>query len=130
MNEYVQTGLNCYECGVIARTLCEAINDLLEEFLAFVANLDYLSREVKPPLTLSMVCVEARPATRTMAILSRVVSAVWGKKGGDLLNALHRLMTLNYSGDERGNELLQHFLTKCGAPYAKMLQTVSSVPWD
>ena len=130
VNEYVQAGLNCYECGVIARTLCEAINDLLEEYLAFVANLDYLSREVKPPLTLSMVCVEARPATRTMAILSRVVSAVWGKKGGDLLNALHRLMTLNYSGDEKGNELLQHFLTKCAAPYGKMLQTVSSVPWD
>jgi hypothetical protein len=142
VNQYVQTCLNCYESGLIARTLCDAINKLLREYLAFVDNLNYLSYEVEPQsreddnghrklwLTGSMVLVEARPAIRTMAILSRVVSAVSGKKGGELLNALHRLMSLNYSGDETGNKLLQHFLAKCATPYAKMLRSVSNVHWD
>jgi hypothetical protein len=139
VNQYVQTCLNCYESGVIARTLCDAINKLLKEYLAFVSNLDFLSYDVDPQyreddnyhrkqgLTGSMVLVEARPAIRTMTILSRVVSAVSGKKGGELLNALHRLMSLNYSGDETGNKLLQHFLAKCATPYAEMLRSVSFV---
>ena len=146
VNQYVQTCLNQYEFGVIARTLCEAMNEFLKEYLSLVTNLDYLSREVehfpssmgtvaadgtttnptsKQWLTVSMVYVEARPAIRTMSILSRIVSTVRGKKGGELLNALHRLMSLNYSGDEKGHVLIQHFLTKCAVPYAKMLQTVS-----
>jgi hypothetical protein len=146
VNQYVQSCLNQYEFGVIARTLCEAMNEFLKEYLSLVTNLDYLSREVehlpssmgtvaadgtttnptsKQWLTVSMVYVEARSAIRTMSILSRIVSTVRGKKGGELLNALHRLMSLNYSGDEKGHALIQHFLTKCAVPYAKMLQTVS-----
>mmetsp|Transcript_30088 Transcript_30088/g.63820 ORF Transcript_30088/g.63820 Transcript_30088/m.63820 type:complete len:1034 (+) Transcript_30088:2-3103(+) len=142
VNQYVQTCLNHYECGVIARTLCEAMSGLLEEYLGFVANLDYLSREGEPllstatatatdnndngprqQLTMSMVHVHARPSIRTMAILSQVVSTVHGKKGGELLNSLHSLMTLNYSGDEKGNALLQLLLTKCASPYANMLSS-------
>ena len=151
VNQYVQTCLNQYEFGVIVRTLCEAMNEFLKEYLSFVTNLDYLSREVenlpssmgtgaaggttthpmsKQWLTVSRVYVESRPAIRTMSILSRVVSNVRGKKGGELLNALHRLMSLNYSGDEKGRALIQHFLTKCAVPYAKMLQTVSCINWQ
>lgn len=74
VNQYVSACLNHYECGVIARTLCEAINSLLEEYLAFVANLDYLSREPAREgggrLAMSMVHVHAQPSIRTMAILS------------------------------------------------------------
>ena len=151
VNQYVQTCLNQYEFGVIARTLCEAMNEFLKEYLSFVTNLDYLSREVenlpssmgtgaaggttthpmsKQWLTVSRVYVESRPAIRTMSILSRVVSNVRDKKGGELLNALRRLMSLNYSGDEKGRALIQHFLTKCAVPYAKMLQTVSCINWQ
>jgi len=128
VNQYVQSCLNHYECGVIARALCEAIGKLLEEYLAFVANLDYLSRGGEPSmdgsrLTMSMVHVHARPSIRTMAILAQVTSAVQGKKGGELLNALYNLVALNYSGDEKANELLQHLLTECAAPYANMLRS-------
>ena len=134
VNRYVSSCMNHYECGVIARTLCEAINDLLEEYLAFVSNLDYMTRDNEPAnatttsgggqqLTLSMVHVHAQPSIRTMAILSQVVSTVSGKKGGELLNSLYNLMSLNYSGDEKGHKLLEHLLTKCAAPYANMLQS-------
>jgi len=123
VNQYVQTCLNQYECGVVARTLCEGINELLVEYLAFVSNLDYLSREGNHQMTMSNVHVHARPSIRTMAILSQVVSTVRGKKGGELLNVLYNLMTLNYSGDEKGNELCQYLLTRCAAPYANMLSS-------
>mmetsp|Transcript_19097 Transcript_19097/g.45864 ORF Transcript_19097/g.45864 Transcript_19097/m.45864 type:complete len:243 (+) Transcript_19097:2-730(+) len=106
VNRYVQMCLNQYETGLIARTLCETINELLEEYLAFVSNLDYLSREGEEPpslddvnngtgqrkqqqrqrLTISMVHVHARPAIRTMAILGQVVSAVQGKNHQQILS--------------------------------------------
>ncbi|KAL7540819.1 hypothetical protein ACHAXR_010403 [Thalassiosira sp. AJA248-18] len=132
VNRYVASCLNHYECGVIARALCEAMNVLLEEYLVFVSNLDYMSRwgeesivddDQRKQLTMSMVHVHTQPSIRTMAILSQVVSTVRGKKGGELLNSLYSLMSLNYSGNEKGSELLQHLLTKCAAPYANMLQS-------
>ena len=135
VNQYVQTCLNRHECGVVARCLCEAMYELLGEYLAFVSKLDYLSREGEPifepdggngsrkQLTISMVHVHARPSIRTMSILAQVVAVVRGTKGGELLNALHGLMSLNYSGDKKGGELLQHLLSRCAAPYAAMLQT-------
>jgi len=134
VNQYVQTCLNRPECGVVARCLCEAMNELLEEYLALVSKLDYLAREGEPffdhdgsgsrkQLTISMVQVHARPSIRTMSILAQVVSVVGGKKGGELLNSLRGLLSLNYSGDVKGGELLQHLLSRCAAPYANMLQT-------
>lgn len=134
VNQYVQTCLNRPECGVVARCLCEAMNELLEEYLALVSKLDYLAREGEPffdhdgsgsrkQLTISMVHVHARPSIRTMSILAQVVSVVGGKKGGELLNSLRGLLSLNYSGDVKGGELLQHLLSRCAAPYANMLQT-------
>ena len=128
VNQYVSSCLNHYECGVIARTLCEAIGKLLEEYLAFVSSLDYLSHEPLSAnndnaLTMSMAYFRTQPSIRIMAILGHIVSTVRGKKGGELLNSLYNVTTLNYSGDEKANELLQHLLAKCAAPYANMLQS-------
>ena len=53
VNQYVQTSLAQYECGVVARTLCEGMNELLVEYLGFVSNLDYLAREGEPLLSSS-----------------------------------------------------------------------------
>lgn len=126
VNEYVSTCLGSYECGIIARALCEAMGKLLQEYLAFVSKLDYQSREPYVDgrtLTMSMVHVLAQPSIRTMSILYHVVLVVQDKKGGTLLNALQNLKALNYTGDEKGNEILTHLLNTCAVPYSRMLKT-------
>ena len=126
VNQYVASTLNHYECGVIARVLCESMGSLLEEYLTFVSNLNYLLHEQPTggrKLTMSMVYVHVQPSIRTMSVLYQVVAAVQDKKGGALLSSLQNLMTSHYTGDEKGNGILTLLLNKCAAPYARMLQS-------
>ena len=126
VNQYVSSCLGVYECGIVTRSLCEAINKLLREYLEFVANLNYLLREGDRDgknISLSMVYVNSQPSIRTMAVLFQVVSTVRGKKGGELLNSLQNLMTLHYTGDAKGSEVLSFLLMECAAPYAQMMQS-------
>ena len=128
VNQYVSSCLGMYECGIVTRTLCEAINKLLQEYLAFVANLNYLLREETgtdegKSISMSMVYVNSQPSIRTMAVLYQVVSTARGKKGGELLNALKNLMSLHYVGDAKGSEVMSFLLMECAAPYARMMQS-------
>jgi gamma-tubulin complex component 2 len=126
VNQFVSSCLGVYECGIVTQSLCEAINKLLREYLEFVANLNYLLRKADPHgknISLSMVYVNSQPSIRTMAVLYQVVSTVRSKKGGELLNALQNLMTLHYTGDAKGSEILSFLLVECAAPYARMMQS-------
>ncbi|KAL3800818.1 hypothetical protein HJC23_001655 [Cyclotella cryptica] len=126
VNNYVQSCLCNYECGIIARALSEAMGKLLQEYLAFVSNLDYELREpssIRKPLSMTMVHVRVQPASRTMSILYHVVYTVQGKKGGDLLNALQRLAKFHYSGDGKCNEILSHLMNVCAVQYTRMLKS-------
>jgi len=126
VNQYVSSCLGMYECGIVTRTLCEAINKLLREYLEFVANLNYLLREAgtdDKTISMSMVYVNSQPSIRTMAVLYQVVSTARGKKGGELLNALQNLMSLHYVGDAKGSEVMSFLLMECAAPYARMMQS-------
>ena len=126
VNQYVSSCLWMYECGIVTRTLCEAINKLLREYLEFVANLNYLLREAgtdDKTISMSMVYVNSQPSIRTMAVLYQVVSTARGKKGGELLNALQNLMSLHYVGDAKGSEVMSFLLMECAAPYARMMQS-------
>ena len=126
VNHYVSSCLGMYECGIVTRTLCEAINKLLREYLEFVANLNYLLREADTDgknISMSMVYVNSQSSIRTMTVLYQVVSTVRGKKGGELLNALQNLLSLHYIGDAKGSEVLSFLLVECAAPYARMMQS-------
>jgi gamma-tubulin complex component 2 len=126
VNSYVQSCLCNYECGIIARALCEAMAKLLQEHLDFVSNLDQQLQkgtEDGKPLSMTMVHARTRTAHRTMSTLYQVVYAVQGKKGGDLLNSLQRLSKYNYSGDSKCNEILSHLLSVCAVHYARMLKS-------
>ena len=127
VNQYVSACLGMYECGLVTRTLCEAINKLLREYLEFVAELNYLNQEVGADdgtsISMSMVYVKSQSSIRTMAVLYQVVSTARGKKGGELLNALQNLMSLHYIGDAKGSKVMSFLLMECAAPYARMMQS-------
>ncbi len=126
VNQYVESTLCYYECGVIARILCESIGYLLQEYLAFLSNLNYSLHDQHAEgmnVSMSMIHVQMKPSIRTMAVLARIVNTVQGKKGGALLVALQNLMSKHYSGDEKGNEIILQLLNKCAAPYARMMQS-------
>eukprot|EP00956_Cyclotella_meneghiniana_P015803 scaffold24550_cov60-Cyclotella_meneghiniana.AAC.8 len=127
VNNYVQSCLCHYECGIMARALCEAMGKLLQEHLDFVLSLNQQLQEGTKndgkPLSMTMVHALTRPADRTMSTLYQVVYAVQGKKGGDLLNSLQKLCKYNYSGDSKFNEVLNHLLSVCAVHYARMLKS-------
>ncbi|KAL7443740.1 hypothetical protein ACHAXM_009023, partial [Skeletonema potamos] len=126
VNQYVSSCLGMYECGIVTRSLCEAINKMLREYLELVANLNYLLREAGTDgknISMSMVYVNSQSSIRTMAVLYQVVSTARGKKGGELLNALQNLMSMHYTGDAKGSEVLSFLLMECAAPYARMMQS-------
>jgi gamma-tubulin complex component 2 len=126
VNKYVQSCLCNYECGIMARALCEAISKLLQEHLDFVNSLDQQLRqgnEDGKPLSMTMVHARTRHAHRTMSTLHDVVYAIQGKKGGDLLNSLQRLSKYQYSGNAKCNEILTHLLSVCAVHYSHMLKS-------
>ncbi|KAL7545825.1 hypothetical protein ACHAWF_009175 [Thalassiosira exigua] len=124
VRHYVASALDAAECGAVARALCEAIDDLLSEYLSFVAELDRRRRDpAAAGLTLSDAHVRSRPAVRTVATLSDVAAAARDKRGGALLNALRELQALNCAGDGRSDELLDRLQEAAAAPYADMLRS-------
>jgi len=126
VNRYVESTLCYYECGVIARILCESIGYILQEYLAFVSNLNYSLHEEHTDgikVSMSMIHVQIKPSIRTMSVLARIVNTVQGKKGGALLVSLQNLMAKHYNGDEKGNEIILQLLNKCAAPYARMMRS-------
>ena len=127
VNNYVQSCLCHYECGIMTRALCEAMGKLLQEHLDFVLSLNQQlqqgTKDDGKPLSMTMVHALTRPADRTMSTLYQVIFVVQGKKGGDLLNALQKLCKYNYSGDGKFNEVLNHLLRVCAVHYARMLKS-------
>lgn len=126
VNTYVESCLCNYECGIMARALCEAMGKLVQEHKDFVMGLEHQLNDGNDDgksLSMTMVHARTRAAHRTMSALYQVVYAVQRKKGGDLLNSLQKLVKYNYSGDRQCNEMLTHLLRVCAVHYGHMLKS-------
>jgi len=112
-----------YEYGFVVQAVCEAFDELLQDYLVFAAEMEQLLRqdEDTDAMTMNKLHVYVQSPLRRMHVLERVISAVQGRKGGSLLNALHELKTRVFAGDGIAQEVLDILLQKGSVPFFNML---------
>ena len=122
VNSFVSARLGRYEYGMVAHALVEAVDLLLQEYLAFATHMEALYLRPATGLTLSKLFVLVQPSVRTMEVLRRTAEVVASLKGGALLNAVTSLMEDEFLGDAKAQEVLSYLLDNASIPYLAMLR--------
>jgi gamma-tubulin complex component 2 len=115
-----------YEFGKAMHAFCEALDGLLEDYVAFVAQLERQHRQggiISDALTMKSIYFQITPPLHSMSILEHATKAVREKKGGALINALRSLGTRVYMGDLVAKKVLTILHEKASVPYTSMLTT-------
>jgi gamma-tubulin complex component 2 len=115
-----------YEYGRVMQAFCEGLDTFLQQFVAFVAQLEQKIRKpssTNVPFTMKSIHFEITPLLHSMSILEHTTKAVCNKRGGSLINALQSLEKRVYMGDTVAKDLLGTLLDQASVPYAEMLST-------
>ena len=115
-----------YEYGRVMQAFCEGLDTFLQQFVAFVAQLEHKIRKpssTNGPFTMKSIHFEITPLLHSMSILEHTTKAVCNKRGGSLINALRSLEKRVYMGDTVAKDLLGTLLDQASVPYAEMLST-------
>jgi gamma-tubulin complex component 2 len=115
-----------YEYGRVMQAFREGLDTFLQQFVAFVAQLEHKIRNpssTNGPFTMKSIHFEITPLLHSMSILEHTTKAVCNKRGGSLINALRSLEKRVYMGDTVAKDLLGTLLDQASVPYAEMLST-------
>ena len=114
-----------YEYGRVMQALCEGLDELLQDYVNFVAQLERQYREYSKSdqLTMKTVYFQITPSLHSMSILEHATKAVWDKKGGALINTLWSLDKRYYMGDVVAKKVLGILLAKASVPYMEMMSS-------
>eukprot|EP00923_Selenidium_pygospionis_P055558 GHVN01096779.1.p1 GENE.GHVN01096779.1~~GHVN01096779.1.p1 ORF type:complete len:1401 (+),score=148.75 GHVN01096779.1:267-4205(+) len=107
------------EHGLAQQALCAAIRSLLKEFQVRLAQLETLHRSAQ--LTLQKLWFFLQPTRVTFDVLRRVAVRGVGKRGGELLNAIHDI-AVQLSSTDVARRLCDFLLEKTAAPLCAMLE--------
>lgn len=112
-----------YEYGRVMQAFCEALDALLQDYVNFVARLEWEFRKYAKADTLTMKSIyyQITPSLHSMSILESATLAVSECKGGELINALWALDTRSYLGDSVAKKVLGILLEKASEPYMEMM---------
>ena len=112
-----------YEYGQVMQAFCERLDLYLQQFVTFIAKLEYSTRKPPPTGTLTMknIHFEITPLLHSMSILEQTTKTVHNKKGGALINALRSLEKTVYMGDTVAKDILGTLVDQASVPYAEML---------
>jgi len=116
-----------YEFGRIVQALCQAVDDLLQEYDRDMVSisLEFRNSQIvgETPLTLNNLFVRVQGHRHTLSILDRVVLEAKVKKGGCLLNAIRDLKLRMFVGDSQAQAILHLLLDRSSVPYMAILQS-------
>ena len=123
VQHFVNSHLPGYEYGQAMHGLCEVLDEIVREYLAFLASieLDYRSSEGEGSY-LRRLQVAVRPWMRTMVVLQKATDAARPYKGGALINALWQLKRSAFDGDAIAGPMLDRMIAKASGPYMKALE--------
>ncbi len=112
-----------YEYGRVMQAFCEALDALLQDYVNFVAHLEWEFRKYTKAesLTMKSIYYQITPSLHSMSILENATVAVSECKGGELINALWSLDTRSYMGDSVAKKVLGILLQKASEPYMDMM---------
>eukprot|EP00934_Nitzschia_sp_Nitz4_P005716 Nitzschia sp. Nitz4//scaffold61_size107673//88660//92289//NITZ4_004251-RA/size107673-augustus-gene-0.118-mRNA-1//1//CDS//3329555758//5706//frame0 len=112
-----------YEYGRVMQAFCEALDSLLQDYVRFVAQLDWELRKhaSADSLTMKTIYYQITPSLHSMSILEHAVQAVGEVKGGALINKLYNLDKRSYMGDTVAKKVLGILLDKATVPYMEMM---------
>jgi gamma-tubulin complex component 2 len=113
-----------YEYGQVMQAFCEGLDGLLQDYVAFVAQIERQYRKAGTKLdsvTMKSVYFQITTSIHSMSILEHATKAVCEKKGGALINALRALDTRVYMGDVVAKKVLGILIEKSSIPFMRMM---------
>lgn len=114
-----------YEFGRVLQALCQAIDEMLQEYLRDIVAISHEYRNShlvgEIGLTLNNLFVKVQQPRHQLSIVERVILEAKTKKGGCLLNALRELKMRMFVGDSQAQGILQHLLDRSSVPYMEIL---------
>jgi hypothetical protein len=126
VSNFVSSHLPGYEFGSMMQSLCETMDRLVQDYVAFVAGLEQQYRQSSGSSTSSFTMRElqvlVQPSLHAMSVLRHAMEAVRDKKGGALVNALRELRVHAYHSDVAGDRILGILLDNASVPYMDMLR--------
>lgn len=116
-----------YEFGRVSQALCQAIDEMLQDYLRDVVAIsqEYRNAQLagKIGLTLNNLFVKVQQPRHTLSIVERVILEAKTKKGGCLVNALRELKMRMFVGDSQAQGILDHLLDRSSVPYMEILNS-------
>jgi gamma-tubulin complex component 2 len=125
VSNFVSSHLPGYEFGSMMQSLCETVDRLVQDYVAFVAGLEQQYRQSSgstSSFTMRELQVLVQPSLHAMSVLRHAIEAVRDKKGGAMLNALRERRVHAYHGDVAGDRILGILLENASVPYMDMLR--------
>lgn len=125
VSAFVASHLPGYEFGSVVQAFCEAVDGMLQEYAAYIAEMEQRFRQqpVGDFLTLRRLHAQLIPSLHSMSVLERATSAVRDKTGGALINSLSTLKAWSCEGDNVANQVIAILLDRASIPYMTMLTT-------
>ncbi|XP_046395622.1 gamma-tubulin complex component 2-like isoform X2 [Ischnura elegans] len=110
-----------FEYGVVNHALSAAMQNLLKDYLVFVAQLE--SEHHKGLLTLHKLWFYIQPSMRTMEILANIADTInkADARGGKVLSYLHE-QTTGAMGEQGSQELCLYLTQAACVPYMEILE--------
>jgi gamma-tubulin complex component 2 len=125
VSNFVSSHLPGYEFGSMMQSLCETVDQLVQDYVVFVAGLEQQYRQSSgstSAFTMRELQVLVQPSLHAMSVLRHAIEAVRDKKGGALVNALRELRVHAYHGNAAGDRILGILMDNASVPYMDMLR--------
>ncbi|XP_034250701.1 gamma-tubulin complex component 2-like isoform X2 [Thrips palmi] len=109
-----------FHWGQVNQALAGAMDQLIQEYKVFIAQLETLTRQEN--VNLQSIWFYAQPSLCTMEIVANIASTInkAGAKGGKVLSLLHEY-TIS-AGDPKVQKLCTHLTQAASVPYMDILQ--------
>ena len=115
VSAFVASHFPGYEYGSVMQAFCEALDELLQQYALFVADLEVTFRRLNAgdtALTLRRLHALLLSSVHSMSLLERASATVQDKTGGALINALATLKAWTCEGDLVTSNILSILIEK------------------
>jgi gamma-tubulin complex component 2 len=122
VNHFVVSTLPRYEMGLVMHAFCEALDELLQNYVALTATLEREYRSlIDYSFGISKLQTHILSALHTMSVLHHAVETVRHSKGGALINSLQEYKDNRCDGDPAAESMMHNLVERASIPYMNML---------
>lgn len=110
-----------YEYGSIMHAFCEAVDEMIQEYVEYIVKLEEMFRNNDARLTMHELFIYIQPLIHSLSIVYKASTTVENLAGGAFLNALFDLKKYVCEGDVIASNIVTTLIEKSSIPYTRLL---------